>query len=111
MDYVLSSGQLEQLIEDNGTFSVPQLIATERPDRVTGYLLEGRIAIIINGNPYVLVAPAVFLDFLSSPEDSNLKFQFSNLLKFIRIIAIFLTLFLPGLYTKTSPKGLVFLFL
>lgn len=98
VDYVLSSGQLEQLIEDNGTFSVPQLIATERPDRVTGYLLEGRIAIIINGNPYVLVAPAVFLDFLSSPEDSNLKFQFSNLLKFIRIIAIFLTLFLPGLY-------------
>lgn len=89
VDYVLSSGQLEQLIEDNGTFSVPQLIATERPDRVTGYLLEGRIAIIINGNPYVLVAPAVFLDFLSSPEDSNLKFQFSNLLKFIRIIAIF----------------------
>ncbi len=57
VDYVLSSGQLEQLIEDNGNYSVPELIATERPDRVAGYLLEGRVAIIVNGNPYVLIAP------------------------------------------------------
>ena len=98
VDYVLSSGQLEQLIEDNGNYSVPELIATERPDRVAGYLLEGRVAIIVNGNPYVLIAPAIMLDFLSSPEDANLKFQYSNLLKFIRILALFLTLFLPALY-------------
>lgn len=63
VDYVLSSGQLEQLIEDNGNYSVPELIATERPDRVAGYLLEGRVAIIVNGNPYVLIAPAIMLDF------------------------------------------------
>lgn len=81
VDYVLSSGQLEQLIEDNGNYSVPELIATERPDRVAGYLLEGRVAIIVNGNPYVLIAPAIMLDFLSSPEDANLKYQYSNLLK------------------------------
>ena len=98
VDYVLSSGQLEQLIEDNGNYSVPELIATERPDRVAGYLLEGRVAIIVNGNPYVLIAPAIMLDFLSSPEDANLKYQYSNLLKFIRILALFLTLFLPALY-------------
>ena len=91
VDYVLSSGQLEQLIEDNGNYSVPELIATERPDRVAGYLLEGRVAIIVNGNPYVLIAPAIMLDFLSSPEDANLKYQYSNLLKFIRIFNIVFT--------------------
>lgn len=98
IDYVLSSGQLEQLIEDNGNYSLPEIIATERPDKVSELILDGRVAIIINGNPYVLVVPAVLLDFLSSPEDFNLKFQFSNLLKFIRIIAVFLTVLLPGLY-------------
>ncbi len=98
VDYLISSGQLEQLIEDNGNFSIPEIIATERPDRVSEYILEGRVAIIINGNPYVLVAPAVLLDFLSSPEDFNLKFQFTNLLKLIRVLALFLTVFLPGLY-------------
>lgn len=98
MDYILSSGQLEQLIEDNGNYTLPEIIATERPDKVANYILDGRVAIIINGNPYILVVPAILLDFISSPEDFNLKFQFSNLLKIIRIIGIFLTVLLPGLY-------------
>ena len=58
---------------------------------------------------------AVFIDFLSSPEDINLKFRYSNLLKFIRIIAIIITLFLPGFYvaitnyhTELLPTELLF---
>lgn len=97
IDYVISSGQLEQLIEDKN-YSLPQLISTERPDKAASYLLEGRVVIMLNGTPYVLVAPAVFIDFLSSPEDKNLKFQFADLVKFIRIIAFIVTLLLPGLY-------------
>lgn len=98
IDYLISSGQLEQLIEDNGKVSLPQMIATERPDKTANYLLEGRVAVIVNGSPYVLVMPGVFFDFLSSPEDTNLKFQYANLLKFVRILAFFITLLLPGLY-------------
>ena len=64
IDYLISSGQLEHLIVDNQNISLPQLIATERPDRVANYLLEGRVAIIINGNPYVLVTPRNILRFL-----------------------------------------------
>lgn len=102
IDYLISSGQLEQLIEDNGKYSVPQMIATERPDKATNYLLEGRVVIIVNGSPYCLIAPATFIDFLSSPEDMNLKFQFSNLLKFVRILAFILTLLLPGIYVAIT---------
>ncbi|MDE5831289.1 MAG: spore germination protein, partial [Clostridia bacterium] len=97
VDYLISSGQLEQLIEDTN-FSVPQLLSTERPDRLSSYILEGRVAILVNGTPYGLVAPAVLIDFLSSAEDRNLKYQFSNLLKFVRLLALFITLLLPGLY-------------
>lgn len=98
IDYLLSSGQLEQLIQDNGYSLFPQLIATERPDKTAIHLLEGRVAIIVNGSPYILIAPGVLTDFLSSPEDLNYKFQFANMLKVIRLIALFFALFLPGIY-------------
>ena len=76
-------GQLEQLIEDDGKFSLPQMISTERPDKASNFLLEGRVVILVNGSPYCLIAPGTFIDFITSPEDLNLKFQFSNLLKII----------------------------
>ena len=63
IDYLVSSGQLEQLLEDNTKYSLPQIISTERPDKTATYLLEGRVAIIVNGSPYALIVPAVFIDF------------------------------------------------
>lgn len=102
IDSLISSGQLEQLIQDNGNTSFPQMLSTERPDKVANLLFEGRVAIIVNGSPYVLVAPSIFVDFISSPEDLNLKYQYSNILRIIRIIAIFFSLLLPGLYIAIS---------
>ena len=102
VDYLISSGQLEQLIQDSPESLFPQMVATERPDKVSNFLLEGRVIIIVNGSPYVLVAPGVFVDFLASPEDLNLKYQFSNLEKIIRLLAIFLSLLLPGIYIAVT---------
>ena len=98
IDSLLSSGQLEQLIEETNKFSVPQILSTERPDKVTKYLYEGRVAVLINGNPYCLVMPATLIDFISSPEDTNLKFQFANFLKFLRLIALVITILFPAFY-------------
>ena len=101
IDYIISSGELEQFITDK-QFGIPQMISTERPDRVANYLLDGRVALIVNGTPYVLVAPAVFSDFLTSSEDRNLQYQFSNLLRLIRAIALVITLILPGFYISIT---------
>ena len=101
VDSIISSGELEQLITDS-KFGLPLVIATERPDRVASYLLDGRVAIIINGSPYVLVAPSVLTDFLSSSEDKNLNSYFSNLLKFVRLLALIITLSLPGFYIAVT---------
>ena len=102
IDYLVSSGQLEQLLEDNSKYSLPQIIATERPDKTAAHLLEGRVAIIVNGSPYALVVPAVFIDFFESSEDKNIKFHFANLLKIIRIASFLITLLLPGLYVAIT---------
>lgn len=115
VDTIISSGQLEQLIQDDSSLPFPQIIATERPDKATNHMLEGRVVVIVDGSPYCLIMPGVFIDFLSSPEDVNLKFQYANLLKIIRIFAFIITLFLPGIYvaitnyhTELLPTELLF---
>lgn len=102
IDYLVSSGQLEQLIQDNGNISLPQLISTERPDRTADMLFGGRVVIIVNGSPYVLIAPGILSDFLTSPEDLNIKHQYANFVRVLRYIALFITMLLPGLYMAVT---------
>lgn len=102
VDYIISSGQLEQLIKDNINSTYPQIIATERPDRVSDYLLEGRVAIIVDGSPFILIVPAVFFDFITTAEDKNLNNTYANFLRVIRIIALTFALLLPGLYVAIT---------
>lgn len=102
IDSLLSSGQLEQLISDNNSLGLPKAISTERPDNAVLHLLEGRVVVLVNGSPYALILPSIMIDFLTSPEDRNLKSIFSNFLRAIRIISSFFALLLPGLYVSVT---------
>ena len=95
-------GQLEQLINNNDYLGLPKGISTERPDNATQHLLDGRVVILLNGSPYALIVPAMMGDFLTSPEDRNLKTIFANFLRLIRIFASFFALLLPGLYVSVT---------
>ena len=102
IDSLLSAGELEQLISDSNFLGIPQILATERPDKVTKYLLHGRVVVIVNGTPYGLIMPAILIDFLDSPEDTNLKSNFANFLRGLRFLAAFITLLLPGMYVAIT---------
>lgn len=102
IDTLISTGQLEQLIQDDYVTGIPQILSTERPDKCVKAIMQGRAVIIINGNPYALIIPSVITDFLSSPEDSNLKPLFANFLRSIRFLAFLLTLLLPGMYIAVT---------
>ena len=102
VDSLLSAGELEQLIVDSNILGIPEVLSTERPDKATKYLLKGRVVVIVNGTPYGIIMPAVLADFLTSSEDSNLKVNFGNFLRSLRIIASFITLLLPGLYVAIT---------
>lgn len=78
------------------------MLSTERSDKVSNALFAGKIAVIVNGSPFVLILPAVFLDFLKSPEDDNLNYIFSNFLRMIRLISTFFAIFLPGIYVAIT---------
>lgn len=102
VDSLLSVGQLEQLIVDQNTLGIPEILSTERPDKTSQYLLQGRVAVLVNGSPYAVIMPATISDFMSSTEDSNLKPYFANFLKGLRLLAAIITLLLPGLYVAIT---------
>lgn len=102
IDYLISSGQLEQFIKDNAVTAFPQTISTERPDRTCNYLLQGRVIILINGSPFSIILPAVMTDFLTSPEDFNLNYHYANFLRVLRLLALMCALLLPGMYVAIS---------
>lgn len=102
VDSLLSAGELEQLVVDSNILGIPQVLSTERPDKATRYLLRGRVVVIVNGTPYGIIMPAILVDFLTSSEDSNLKVEFGNFLRGLRMLAAFITLLLPGLYVAIT---------
>ncbi len=102
VDYIFDSGELEQLIEDNTFIAAPQIIATERPDRVAMLLAQGNIAVALDGSPYVLVMPATITEFLHTTEDTNIRYPYVNFIRIIRIIGVVIALLLPGLYIAVT---------
>ncbi|MEK5258229.1 spore germination protein [Paenibacillus sp. FSL L8-0663] len=98
MDEVLESGYVEQLIEDNFLSPFLQIQNTERPDRVMAALLEGRVAILLDGTPFALLMPVTYGMMLQSPEDYYERWIPGSLIRFLRFMATFISLFAPALY-------------
>ncbi len=97
-DFVYQAGEVEQFIEDKSFSLSPQLLTTERPDKTAAALVEGKVAVIVHGSPFALIAPVSFTEFLTSPEDQNVRFPFANLMKGIRLLGILSSFLLSGLY-------------
>ncbi len=102
VDSIQESGQLEELVEDAPLSPFPTLLRTERPDRVTGNLLEGGIAILVDGSPFALVAPATLTMFLTTPEDYFERFYAGSVIRVLRYLAFFLSLTFPALYIAVT---------
>ncbi|CAH0314580.1 MULTISPECIES: spore germination protein [Bacillaceae] len=102
IDSILESGYIEQLIEDQVMTPFPTLDHTERPDKVAGNLLEGRVAIFVNGTPFVLVAPALFIQFFQSVEDYFARFDIASSIRFLRIFIFFISLIAPSVYVAAT---------
>ncbi len=97
MDEMLDSSILAQVLEDNSMSVFPQLLLTERPDRVSSKLLEGKIAILVDGSPYAIVCPTTFVEYFQSTEDQYLRWNMGSLLRLLRAFAMFLSvLFTPA---------------
>lgn len=97
-DFVGSAGMLEQLLEDNPDSIMPTILTTERPDRAASHLFEGKVAILVDGTPFTMIVPVTFHSLMHSPEDAALKWQVASSMRLIRLIALGIATFLPGMY-------------
>jgi spore germination protein KA len=98
IDGILESNYIEEFIQDKQFTAFPTVFNTERPDVVAGQLLEGRIAILVDGTPFALVVPALFTQFFQSPEDYYQRSDFASLIRGLRFLAFFLAVITPSFY-------------
>ncbi len=101
IEYVFSSADVEMLIEENTAFPLPQILKTERPDRAAAMLADGKVVVIVQGSPFVLVLPATASDLIEASEDNYVRVIEANFMRITRLIGIFLALFLPGIFIST----------
>ncbi|MFP3513059.1 spore germination protein [Peribacillus sp. SIMBA_075] len=98
IDGILESGYIEELIQDETYSPFPTIYYSERPDVIAAELLEGKVAILVDGTPIVLVVPALFISFIQSAEDYYQRADISTLIRMLRFFTIFIALLGPSLY-------------
>ena len=98
IDAVLESGYIEQFIEDHPLSPFPTVSNSEKPDVVIGKLMEGRIAVLCDGTPFVLLVPRLFVENLQVSEDYYTRPLYATILRILRLGALFATTTLPALY-------------
>lgn len=114
IDGVLNSGIIEQLTEDHKYSPFPQYQTTERPDRAAMAIMEGRVVLVSDNSPEVLILPTTFNTLFQTSDDYYSHYAIVSFLRMIRYIAAFLAVSLPGLYlaainyhTQMVPTNLI----
>ncbi|WP_413305513.1 spore germination protein [Bacillus sp. 1P10SD] len=97
-DAVQNLSLLVQYIEDRKSSLLPTILQTERPDRAASFIEDGYITVLMDNSPFALILPATFWSFFHSADDHYFRFAYGNFTRFLRSIAIFITLFVPSIY-------------
>lgn len=101
IDGILDSGNLrDYLTKQKSIF--PQIKSSERPDIACQELLNGKIIILVENSPFILILPTVFLDYIKSPEDQNQKSVNITFTRILRFIALIITILTPAIYIAVA---------
>lgn len=108
-DSILESGYIEAFIEDAPFSLFPTVGNSEKPDIVSAKLLEGRVAILVDGTPFVLTVPYLFIEAFQNSEDYYSRPYYVTFIRWLRWLAFFLTTFSPGLFVAITTYHQEFL--
>jgi len=98
VEEIIGSANIEELIQDSNLTIFPTIFTTERPDVVANSLTEGRITIIVDGTPFVLIVPVTFSQFFKAAEDYHQRFDISTLIRLLRYFAFTISILGPSLF-------------
>ncbi|MFC4779516.1 spore germination protein [Paenibacillus sp. GCM10023252] len=102
IDSVFDGEYIEEFLQTKQKTLFPTVYNTERPDTVASGLVEGRIAILVEGTPFVLLVPALFIDFIQSAEDYYQSYIFGTLIRSVRLLALVIALLAPSIYVALT---------
>ncbi|MGH4050712.1 MAG: spore germination protein [Clostridium sp.] len=97
LEFILDTNYIEEALKNKHT-AFDTIGTTEKPDVAAAKLLEGKIAIIVDGTPFVITAPYFFIDNFHTPDDYYANMYFTNLSRIMRVGGFFSGVFLSGLY-------------
>ncbi|VEF48291.1 GerA spore germination protein [Bacillus freudenreichii] len=97
-DMVFSPGYIEECLEDSPFSPFPQILFTERPDRLEAHLMEGRVAVMSEGTSDVSIVPVSFFAFFQTPDDFNIRFYAGSVFRLLRLFSFWGALTLPPIY-------------
>lgn len=98
IDGVVDSFYIESLISPKKSSIFKQIGNTEKPDVAVSKILEGRVAIIVDGSPILLTIPYIFLEDLQSGDDYYNRSAHATFIRFIRVFGMIISITLPGIY-------------
>jgi len=98
VDSILESGYIEEYIEDAPFSPFATVGYSEKPDVVAARILEGRVAIIVDGTPFVLTAPMLFVESFQTSEDYYARAVYASLTRLLRFVAYFMAVFAPAVF-------------
>jgi spore germination protein KA len=108
-DAIIDSGSLEMYIQDGRHALYPTVGNSERPDKVAAKILEGRVAVLVDGSPVVLTVPYLFCEGFQVSEDYAKSPFFATFVRSLRFLAVMLGIFLPGLFLALTEHHMEFL--
>lgn len=98
VDQIEDSSVLGQLIEDSSTSVFPQLIFTELPDRFCNSIVKGRVGVMVDKSPTMLVGPMSLFSFFESTEDLYMRWNMGSFIRMLRFIAMAISIILTPMY-------------
>ena len=98
IDGVITSGSIKNILSNSSNNILPTIQTTERPDIVSSALLQGKIAILIDNNPYILLVPTVLNDFFKTIEDNYENHINASFTRCLKTICFWISLLTPGIY-------------
>ena len=96
--FAMTTGEIEQLIEDHPLSLIPSCVRTERPDRAASFLAEGQVVVLTDGSPSALGAPSTIYHQLHTPDDASMRWQYGTFQRIVRTLGMLIHVFLPGLF-------------
>lgn len=103
IDGILDSSYIKKYLDTNKLF--PTIIQTERPDKASIALLEGKCIILVENSPYALILPSFLLDFFHTPDDYYQKNINTTFIRLIRLCAFLISLLTPAIYIATTTRN------